>query len=297
MGKGAPVPVEDDIPNLILREDTIVKFRPLTQYGNWRWHAENVNGGHAQMVHKDSFRQWFVRTRPMRPPGTPAIVEDLDGAGVDNGGVAFRAQSNAAVIADIKAGDLPPMHTTYPGVGEWHIHPKWRRIALWPWLRRFKGGFGSSVQGISTFMMMLPGVFRVPNFPSAGNVYYEWYVPVDEEHYIYSQLVSMWGANLIKRSWRHVWYYAWGKPMGLIQFNNQDLKFTAQTTLFTKRHNMTSYPMAKLTRNDDFQVAWRQYASDFARGEGAASEEGYKLEESPLLDVVASTPWTKNGNS
>jgi hypothetical protein len=85
--------------------------------------------------------------------------------------------------------------------------------------------------------------------------------------------------------------------MVLIQFNNQDLKFTALTTLFTKRHNMTSYPMAKLTRNDDFQVAWRQYASDFARGEGAASEEGYKLEESPLLDVVASTPWTKNGNS
>ena len=292
MGKGAPVPVEEDIPNLILREDTIVKFNPKVRYGNWRWHAENVNGGHAQMVHKDSFRQWFVRARPMRMPGTPEIAQDLDGMGVDNGGVAFRARNQGASL-DQRPQKLPPNYTEYPGLGRWYIHPKWRRTLFWPWLRSFRGSFGQKVQGVGTFMMMMPGVFRVPNFPSAGNVYYEWYTPVDEEHYIYAQVCTIWGGNPITRAWRQLWYYAWGKPMGLGQFNNQDLKFTRQTTLFTKRHGTTSYPMVKLSRNDDFQTAWRHYASDFARGEGAAFQEGYKPEESTLDSVVGGAPWRK----
>ena len=292
MGKGAPVPVEEDIPNLMLREDAIVKFRPKVQYGNWRWHAENVVAGHAQMIHKGSFRAWFGRTRPQRLPQQPEVTQDADGVGVDNGSIPRRVQAPGAPKPEI-----PPMYTDYPGVGRWHVHPKWRRILLWPWHRNYKTSFGQPVEGVSKMMMMMPGVFRVPNFPAGGNIYYEWYVPVDEEHYIYSQVATIWASNPIKRLWNQLWYYIWGKPTGLAQFNNQDLKFTRQTTLYTKRHDMSSYPMAKLSRNDDFHTVWRQFVSEFARGEGHAYKDGYKPEDSPLTGMVKSLPWlSTNGN-
>jgi hypothetical protein len=143
-------------------------------------------------------------------------------------------------------------------------------------------------------MMMLPGIFRVPNHPSTTNLYYEWYVPLDENHYLYSQVTCMWGTNPLVRAWRHFWYYLWGKPTGVIQFNNQDLKFTRQTTNFTERHGATSYPMAKLSRNDDFHATWRQFASEFARDEGYAYQDGYVPEESPLANMVDSLPWMKD---
>jgi hypothetical protein len=292
MGKGAPVPVEDDIPNLILREDTIVKFRPKIRFGNWRWHAENVVAGHAQMIHKDAFRQWFTRSRPMTLPPRPAVNTDPDGTGVDNG---FIPRGKAP--AGAPKPKLPPMHTEFPGLGKWNIHPLWRRILMYPWLRRFRGSFGANVQGVSKMMMMMPGIFRVPNFPSGSNVYYEWYTPVDEEYYIYGQVACLWVTNPIQQAWKNVWYYLWGKPMGLGQFNGQDLKYTRQTTLYTQRHNRTSYPMAKLSRNDDFHNVWRQFASEFARGEGYAYKEGYKPEDSPLVNMVDSLPWLENKSS
>ena len=52
--------------------------------------------------------------------------------------------------------------------------------------------------------------------------------------------------------------------------------------------------MAKVSRNDDFHAAWRQFASEFARGEGYAFKEGYKPEDSPLVKLVDEVPWLKN---
>ncbi|MEE8519467.1 MAG: hypothetical protein V3S98_10125, partial [Dehalococcoidia bacterium] len=112
-----------------------------------------------------------------------------------------------------------------------------------------------------------------------------------EEHYLYGQITCLWGKNPLARAWQHFWYYCFGKWTGVIQFNNQDLAFTRQTTNFTRRHGKTSYPMVKISRNDDFHTAWRQFASEFARGEGYAFDEGYNPEESPLVDMVASVPW------
>ena len=281
MGKGAPVvPVEHDIPNLILRDDTIVKFWPKTRYGNWRWHAENVAAGHGAMVHKDSVRQWFHRPYPMRLPLDSGVTEDADGFGT-NAGILPSDER----FLDKKA-KTPSMYTEYPGLGRWSPQRRWRMILLWPWLRGFRPGpVNHPVQGIRTLLMMMPGVFRVPNHPSADNMYYEWYVPVDEEHYIYGQVTCIWGSNPIQRAWRQFWYYLYSKPSGIVQFNNQDLRFARQTTLFTKRHGTTSYPMVKVSRNDDFHTVWRQFASEYARGEGYAYKKGYRPEKSPLLEI------------
>ena len=290
MGKGAPVPVEDDIPNLVLREDTIVKFYPKAQYGNWRWHSENVQGGHAQMIHKDSVKAWFARPGPMRMPLVPGVSQDFDGFGVDNGRISQRTGRGQ--------GKMPPMHTEYPGLGSWNPQRKWRRIVLWPWLRKFRPNpLNHPVQGIDNVMMMMPGVFRVPNHPSADNMYYEWYLPLDEEHYLYGQITCLWGKNPLARAWQHFWYYFYGKWSGVIQFNDQDLAFTRQTTMFTKRHGTTSYPMVKITRNDDFHTMWRQFASEYARGEGYSYKEGYRPEESPLLKLGSGVSWMKENGA
>ncbi len=237
------------------------------------------------MIHKNSVKAWFARPSPMRMPLTPGISQDHDGFGVDTGTIAKRT-------AGRPKGKLPPMHTVYPGLGSWSPQRKWRRILLWPWLRRYRPGpLNHPVQGIDHQMMMMPGVFRVPNHPSADNMYYEWYLPVDEEHYLYGQITCLWGKSPLARAWQHFWYYLFGKWTGVIQFNNQDLAFTRQTTNFTRRHGKTSYPMVKISRNDDFHTAWRQFASEFARGEGYAFDESYNPEESPLVDMVASVPW------
>ena len=289
MGKGAPVPIEEDIPNLMQRDDTIVKFRPRVQYGNWRWHSENTAGGHAQMIHKSSFRVWLTRPRPMNLPSQPHVTHDVDGTGVDNGFI-----PRGKPLPGEPKPPIPPMYTEYPGLGTWSPQPKWRQILLWPWLRRFRKSLGSDVHGVSKMMMMLPGVFRVPNFPSASNIYYEWYVPVDEDHYLYAQVSCLWGSNPLQRLWKNVWYYVWGKPTGLVQFNNQDLTFTRQTTNYTKRHGIASYPHTKLSRNDDFHRTWRQFASEFARGEGYAYQDGYIPAESPLLGMVPQLPWMED---
>ena len=294
MGKGDPVPVEDDIPDLIVRDDTIVKFRPLIQYGNWRWHSENVVAGHAAMIHKNSVRMWFHRPPPMRMPRPPRVFEAVDGLGVDVGVIPSRQKSTQDENRR-QTGKQPPMHTDFPGLGRFQAQPLWRRVLLWPWLRRFHPSPFDDVQGADSMMMMMPGIFRVPNHPSASNMYYEWYVPVDENHYIYAQVTCIWGSNPVQRWWRRFWFHIWGNWTGVIQFNNQDLKFTRQTTNFTERHGTTIYPLAKVSRNDDFHTVWRQFASEFARGEGYAFKDGYKPEDSPLVGMVAELPWLKNG--
>ena len=290
MGKGEPVPVEEDIPDLLLREKTIVKFYPRSYFGNWRWHAENVAAGHASMIHKDSVRMWFFRARPQSLPMPPRVTQAVDGFGVDVNVIPKRPASGNAPKRK------PPSGTTsYPGVGDWNTQPKWRRILFWPWHQVPRAGPFGDVQGTDTMMMMLPGIFRVPNHPSSTNLYYEWYVPIDEDHYLYAQVSCLFGSNPLARAWQHFWYYLYGKASGIIQFNNQDLKYTRQTTMFTQRHGITTYPMAKLSRNDDFHTAWRQFASEFARGEGYAFDEGYNPEESPLIDLVASVSWLEDG--
>ena len=290
MGKGEPVPVEDDIPKPILHDNATVKFYPRTYYGNWRWHSENVAGGHERLIHKDSLKMWFTRPAPLRLPPKPHVGEAIDGIGVEVGRI-------PRPPAGAPKQKLPPMEVEFPGLGRWGPQKTWRKFLLWPWLQRFRPGPFSNVQGVEGMMMMLPGIFRVPNHPSAGYLYYEWYVPVDEQHYLYAQVSCFWGSNPIHRAWKNLWYYLWAKPTGVQQFNNQDLAFTRQTTNYTVRHGTTTYPMAKLSRNDDFHTAWRQFASEFARGEGYAFKEGYNREESPLVGMVASVPWVKDGEA
>ena len=158
----------------------------------------------------------------------------------------------------------------FPGLGRWYVPPLWRRILFWPWLRKVTRGLnaGESALGATSGKLFLPGVFRQPHFPSVGNSYYEWYVPVDEDHYIYAQISCLWGKNPLDRLWKNIWYYVWGKPAGPVQFNDQDIAFVKQTTDYTKRFGLDIYPLVKLSQYDGFHTAWRAYVNENARGVG-----------------------------
>ena len=132
--------------------------------------------------------------------------------------------------------------------------------------RQFRPG---PVQGIAgQFLLCLPGYFRVANFPTKGALDYEYYVPVDEDHYIYTQIMCLFPSGRVNRLWKDIKYYLWGKPLAPVMFNNQDAGMVAQTTDYVKRTPAHYYSMAKVSRNDDFHVLWRSYCNEQARGVG-----------------------------
>jgi hypothetical protein len=276
------------MPGLMTRDDTIVKMRHKFVYGNWRWHAENPAAGHAGMIHRDSMRLWTSRPIPTYMVGDAEIAEDPDGIGVQDA-PRVKAWGKDATAAPKK---LPPIGTEFPGLGRWYVPPLWRRVVFWPWHKWVKSGYsaGQEIHGIMTGKMFLPGTFRQPHFPSNGGSYYEWYVPIDEDHYLYSQISCMWGSNPVSRGLKHLWYYLYGKPVGLTQFNNQDIKWVGQTTDYVKRHGLTTYPLTKLSPNDAFHTLWRKYANENARGVGYAYQNGAK----PATSVAAEPTATKD---
>jgi hypothetical protein len=270
MGSMRPVPVEEDMPGLMKKPGAMVKMRHVINYGNWRWHVENIGAGHAQMVHRDTMRSWFIRPFPGRIPGIPEIKTDADGTGVEANNALPRKGNQNGTFDPADKRKLPPLAAKYPGLGAWYNPPKWRRVLFSYWLRKPRGfRFGEPVQGVAiSGRQFLPGYYRQPHHPSLGNSYYEWYPPVNEDHYIYSQITVLFPTNAIDRLWKNIWYYIWGKPTGIVLFNNQDALFTKQTTNFTKRHGINIYPMTKASANDDLHTLWRQYVQDYARGVG-----------------------------
>lgn len=272
MGSGEPMPLKDDLPTLLTRDDNFVKLRHNVTYGNWRWHTENVNGGHLMMIHRDAIRMW--PEGPVTPflPGDPEVKEDVDGLGVHT--PSYKVPKD--ITPETSRTRTQGASAKFPGLGRWYVPPLWRRILFWPLLRWPREGFGlgQSVHGASIGKLFLPGMFRQPHFPSKGDCYYEWYIAVDDDHYRYTQVTSMWAKGKVHRLWKHIWYYLWGKPVVLIQFNNQDLDLVAQTTDYLKRNKMTAYPMTRASRNDLFHTAWRAYANEYARGVGYRYQDG-----------------------
>jgi phenylpropionate dioxygenase-like ring-hydroxylating dioxygenase large terminal subunit len=278
MGSSKPVPVEDDIPNLLLDTNAVVKGFYRVKYGNWRFHAENVQAGHAQMVHKSTLRNWFGREAgtPLLP-GTAGMAEDED-----NRGVTANA-NNGRVVANPLGAEQKP----YPGLGVWHAKTRWQRLLFGMLPRRRTG----PVQGIRNGMLMLPGLYRQPNFPNSHYMYYEWYVPVDEQHYIYMQIMAFWPKNKLDRLRYELKYYFWDRPTGPVLFNNQDAAMVAATTKYFNRTGNFRY-LTKISPNDGIDVAWRAYCDEYARGVGTAyraattAEAGASIDESAVVEAA-----------
>jgi len=270
MGNGKPVPVEDDIPNLLLDDKAVVHGFYRVKEGSWRFHAENVAAGHAGMVHKSTLRSWFGPN-----PGTPTLppdsgyAEDHDGRGIS---ASVLRNADPAASTDPKftpVFTLPPnTHKEFPGLGVWYNRPKWQRT-FFGWVPKPGNYFRQPVQGVRSMMLMLPGLFRVPNFPNKGYMYYEWYVPVDDLHYIYMQIMAFWPKNKVDRLRWELKYFFWDRPTGPVLFNNQDAAMVKATTKYYTRTGNMRY-LTKISKNDEIDWKWREFCDEFARGVGTA---------------------------
>ncbi|MBM3939724.1 MAG: Rieske 2Fe-2S domain-containing protein [SAR202 cluster bacterium] len=250
MGKGAPAPLEDDVPHLLLREDTMVKSRHNLVYGNWRYHAEGSAGGHFLMLHRDAAA---LRLQKMGAyNATHDAMEEDDP--VDGG------RALVEVTGDFR------WTAHYPGLGEWPPQRPWRFSR--PPSRRGQGGTSIPVNGVKYITMKLPGYLRVRHFPQNGALYYEWYVPVDEDHYDYFQVSLHWPKNPMSWLWTNLWYYTWAAPIRKGLFNDQDKLMVRDNTDWHKR--VGRHEPTPLYRPDIFPRKWIEFCNIYARGEGYA---------------------------
>ena len=252
MGKMAPVPLEEDVPPLVLKEDTWLDTRSVVVYGNWRWHAENPPG-HAFMVHRDSIYMLFIQS--------PAcLIEEgftIEDQGED--GEWLHWTSRGAV----QFGE-------FPGLGKWPRPRPWRstkneRVVKKDFNTKPIHGDRFNEGRYSRGSIRLPGITRIIHAPITGCMYYEWYVPVDEDHYSYFQLTCYWPKNLFDRLWFYAKHYLWGYWTQFIRFNSQDLAMVRDSTDYAKRHGFNS--PSRIYDPDIVNFAWREYCNTRARGE------------------------------
>ena len=232
MGEGSPVPVEDDIPSELFREDARVYPFIRNVEGNWRHATENgFDESHVKMLHR--YATW-VTFRNVSAWNETSIEKSDDGVWLE------RVQRNVHLFDD------------YPGLGSW---PKKRFWKPAPNKGVTTGGKDHAVG------VRLPCILRVRQPGKADWTHYEWYVPVNKDRYIYLVLAVTWRTNPWKRFtfWLRYWtYILWIHHHG---FNNQDLGVVAATP--------EGAPV-RLFRPDISIIEWRRHVEQNARPAGSA---------------------------
>ncbi|MBM3487843.1 MAG: Rieske 2Fe-2S domain-containing protein [Alphaproteobacteria bacterium] len=224
-GDGEPVPVEDDIPEELLRADAIIVPLLRKVEGNWRYATENgFDESHGKFLHRTA---WWVFFKRMSGWNVTEIVRSPDGKWLT------RAQM------EVHADD------DYPGLG------RWPRFNLFQ--RRAKSvAQGSNKHPVS---VRLPGTLRVVQPDSADWTHYEWYVPATRNTYRYLVLAVTWGGAL-KRALFHLRYWTYILWVHHYGFNNQDLRVVK---LMPDTHP------ERLFRPDVSITAWRRMCEEEAR--------------------------------
>ena len=225
MGEGKPVPVEEDVPEELLRADARVYPHARIVDGNWRHAAENgFDEGHVKMVHRTAL--WVAFRN----------VSAYNETFIERGGPWLRRkQKKVNLFAD------------YPGLGSW---PKKRFWKPDPATGTVTGGTDHSVD------VRLPAILRVKQPGTADWTHYEWYVPADENHYYYLVLAVTWRSSPWKRFtfWARYWsYILW---LHHYQFNGQDL------SVVPAMPESSPWPAY---RPDESIFAWRRLVEDEAR--------------------------------
>lgn len=227
MGEGKPVPVEEDIPTELFREDARVYPFVRIVGGNWRHATENgFDESHVKMLHR--YAAW-VTFRNVSAWNETSIDKSDDGVWLE------RVQRNVHLFDD------------YPGLGSW---PKKRFWKPEPSKGVTTGGKDHAVG------VRLPCILRVRQPGKADWTHYEWYVPINKDSYIYLVLAVTWRSSPWKRFmfWLRYWtYILWIHHYG---FNNQDLGVVAKTP--------EGAPV-KLFRPDISIIEWRRHLEQNAR--------------------------------
>jgi phenylpropionate dioxygenase-like ring-hydroxylating dioxygenase large terminal subunit len=175
MGKGEPVPFEEDAPEEFFEPETMVFNWTSEWVANWRPAVENYADSHVRYVHRNSV---LMLMRPILPPalplrGKPNRVGPHRLAGAGRGGS----------VNQIRSAKGRAYQQEYPLLGvKWPRH-RWR--LLWTWAfslaDRVRATFRQPFQVSETWDMgqHLPSIVRI-NYGT--HMYTRWAVPVDKDH-------------------------------------------------------------------------------------------------------------------
>lgn len=224
MGSGAVPPVERDIPDELVDNDFVMGGRSDIRNGNWRFAAENgFDEGHAKYLHNTALWRLFK----VMPAWNETQISSVDPW-------LIRVQKELHWEAD------------YPGLGTWSNKRWWKRAPL-----PDRPGKGKKINPVIKKLdipgfvsIRLPGLLRVayPEF-----IHYEWYVPVDEDHVRYVQMMVRFEKGT-KALWFKLKYLVGIRWLFHGQFTGQDAWMV----------DVTDAPPERLYRPDVSITAWRR---------------------------------------
>jgi phenylpropionate dioxygenase-like ring-hydroxylating dioxygenase large terminal subunit len=261
MGKGAPAPIEEDVPpEFFDGEDTLVMSATRYWPVNWRVALENALDSHVMYVHRNALLQLMEPILQFGPAGyRPRIV------------------NGRAALGYIPDDEAPrPAREYYPGVdGHW---PKtqWRRLWLWAFAWRLRRRvtrrpFNPDEEwGMHTFIggkrvrsggHHLPSMFR---FDFGTHMYTRACVPVDEQttRVIYYHAIRR--RTAIGRALARLFFVTFQNWAMNANFSDQDYRVMAPQRYDTAE---------KLSGTDAEVIAWRRLLLS-ARGMPARGDLG-----------------------
>ena len=240
MGAGPPmVPVEEDIPEELLRDDVLMMGWFHRRYGNWRFGVENaIDEAHARFLHRDSVQHKWRQA----PAWTDIkVVETPDQKWI------YRRVDWSQTYAD------------YEGLGTWPKKRWWRKDRNARQQRTRQKTLQVIPEGARGGSARLPCIFRPAGWPYPMVVSYEWHVPIDRENEMYGQMMCRFTKNPISRLIFRLKYLLFHRWVGQWRFNSQDGSMVAAMT-----ENMKS---ERLMRPDSSITGWRKMVERQARGQ------------------------------
>jgi len=257
MGKGEPVPPEEDIPPEFFEGET-TSIRTTFRYWkcNWMIALENTSDAHnCFWVHRDAIRHLRNRTGGGRPR-TPL-------------GYRNKVSANHKAVRTLRGSEgteeyyyvdgKMPHRLYYPRIqGYWPLH-RWR--LLWVWFFEIIDGWNSKIKRFDTpedwLGMRLPGMQRLPGVSGPGAMYTRWCVPVDAN---LTRVVYIRSQRIKTRTGRFVDWFAYKFYRDfLAHYNFSDQDYDAMRSA---RYQYPEY----LSSTDSHMIAGRRLITTYARG-------------------------------
>jgi phenylpropionate dioxygenase-like ring-hydroxylating dioxygenase large terminal subunit len=185
VGDAPPVPIEEDVPEELLRPNAVVVGVILKRPGNWRYSAENgIDEGHSRYLHRDAVWTFFRKL--------PAYTKGVRLVPSDDGKWMWRVRGEAVFEAN------------YPRIGRWP--PRQRR-------RYRSGGNIYHRLGIRLPATLMSGQGSYTDF--------QIWVPVDANTHL-AVLLSVTHATGLEALRFRLRYQAWIRWFHHGQFYGQD---------------------------------------------------------------------------
>lgn len=204
-------------------------------YGNWRLATENgLDPGHL-LVHWDN--QIIVALDRAMPLGMKALTND------------------ATELIDIEDGPKGVMN-------RYDLPENYEPVFSNPMVDiKARGNTMYETFRVSAWV---PGTLMVENWPIPDYAQYEFYVPIDDHHHMYFEVIAYRASTEDEKKEFQFKFDNFFKPLGLLDFNNNDIMAREATEEFYEKRD--GWNNEVLSDMDYSVVAWRKHASKFGRG-------------------------------